>query len=182
MKILTIIFILAFIHSSSLGDEFYIIESIVKKNKFVQLEKYLNENPHVINSKNNNGEPLINKIIQLDSVRSVKIFIKAGVELNIRDSKGRTPLHLASGWSSTGMVFVLLEGGSDPNAHTKSGRTPTHYAIYNSFRGNNAQRDSMLKVLADYGAIKPVLTEYDLKVLEMDEFTSIAYYNAFKGF
>ena len=59
-----------------------------------------------------------------------------GAEINIANSSGRTPLHIAictgagaaGGGSRVDMVKALLDGGADPNRADNSGQTPLHCA------------------------------------------------------
>merc|ERR1740129_1179127 len=51
-------------------------------------------------------------------------------DLEARDLRGQTPLHLAAQSGDIGLVQVLLEYGSDPNAQEETtGWTPLHFAV-----------------------------------------------------
>merc|ERR1719169_99372 len=51
-------------------------------------------------------------------------------DLEARDLRGQTALHLASQCGDIGLVQVLLECGADPNAQEETtGWTPLHFAV-----------------------------------------------------
>merc|ERR550514_1960101 len=51
-------------------------------------------------------------------------------DLEARDIRGQTPLHLAAQFGDMGLVQVLLEHGADPNAQEETtGWTPLHFAV-----------------------------------------------------
>ena len=54
-----------------------------------------------------------------------------GADVNMPNSAGRTPLHIAictGGGSRADTVSVLLDGGADPNRGDSAGLTPLHCA------------------------------------------------------
>ncbi|GEM_PF-2795672 len=62
----------------------------------------------------------------LDEVRRL---IKAGHDVNARDEKGDTPLHIAVAIRDSDIVDCLLSCGAGVNSHDKAGMTPLHSAI-----------------------------------------------------
>lgn len=50
------------------------------------------------------------------------------VDVNVRDTIGRTQLHLAATEGVHQQVTMLLAAGADPNAKTDEGATPLHLA------------------------------------------------------
>lgn len=64
--------------------------------------------------------------IQYDKMEEFKLLISQGVDINIKDSNGETPLH--SSISNKEITKILLEKNADPNAKSKSGDTPFIYA------------------------------------------------------
>ncbi|AQK47323.1 Acyl-CoA-binding domain-containing protein 4 [Zea mays] len=55
-------------------------------------------------------------------------FLAAGVEVNMRDTEGRTPLHWAVDRGHLSAVEVLAKANADLNAKDNEGQTALHYA------------------------------------------------------
>ncbi|KAI9842014.1 MAG: hypothetical protein M1837_007510 [Sclerophora amabilis] len=74
-----------------------------------------------------------------------RMLLERGVDINEKDSAGRTALHLAIRQRHDQVLRLLLERGADINACDKSGWTPLHQAVENGF-------ESGLQLLLMYGA------------------------------
>lgn len=75
----------------------------------------------------------------------VELFIKAGIDPNIRDNKSYSALHYAALEGQLGTVDFLLRSGADPNAKNDMTRTPLHLATL-------AKRTEVVKLLIEKGA------------------------------
>jgi cytohesin len=74
----------------------------------------------------------------------VELLLKAGVEVDIQDKDGDSPLH----WAADGhpdVVEFLLSHGADPNSRDQDGETPLHEAA-----GGGLQK--VVEILLDKGA------------------------------
>ena len=58
----------------------------------------------------------------------VRLLLKRGVDPNIQDQYGDTPLHIAAHGGHDDVVKLLLEYGADPTVKDKDGRTPLDLA------------------------------------------------------
>ncbi len=54
--------------------------------------------------------------VSYDAVEEARIMIRYGVDANIPNEDGLTPLYLAAAWGSREMVMVLLEAGANVNS------------------------------------------------------------------
>lgn len=70
--------------------------------------------------------------IETDRAYEVKKFIEFGANINHRYENAKTPLMLASGMGSIGVVKVLLELGADHNLTSEDNLTAMDYAIKNN--------------------------------------------------
>lgn len=78
-------------------------------------------------------------------VEKVKELLDAGIDPNVQDSSGNTPLAIATDYGRIEIVRVLLEAGADPNLQDRSGHTPIIYT------GRFGQIE-IAELLIDYGA------------------------------
>uniref|UniRef100_A0A0B7K5G7 Uncharacterized protein n=1 Tax=Bionectria ochroleuca TaxID=29856 RepID=A0A0B7K5G7_BIOOC len=76
--------------------------------------------------------------------QGLKYLIERGADLELRDTRGRTPLHRALGKMTTQPARILVEAGADVNAVADSGKTCLAYA------GNNPEA---IKLLVSHGAV-----------------------------
>jgi ankyrin repeat protein len=68
------------------------------------------------------------KAIRDGDLKAVRAQLDAGVEVNVRDADGNTPLLLAAVYAGPECVELLLKKGADVNAVNKRGVTPLHRA------------------------------------------------------
>jgi ankyrin repeat protein len=87
-----------------------------------------------------NNTTLLHYAITKDDHDSVEVLLASGVDVNVRDSKGFTPLHVAAELcvfvilfltycrGNTRIILALLaEDTIDTNSLSNSGATPFHY-------------------------------------------------------
>lgn len=58
----------------------------------------------------------------------IKILVEYGVNINVRDGSGRTPLHWACQEGYTDIVDLLVENGAQMNVQDEDGQTPLYIA------------------------------------------------------
>lgn len=85
------------------------------------------------------------RAIQLGNERAIKIFLKAGVKPNEKDSSGATPLMKAASLNRTSVAAVLIDAKADVNVRDLQGFTPLHWAAFKGF-------PEMTKLLVERGA------------------------------
>jgi ankyrin repeat protein len=76
----------------------------------------------------------------------VQDLLVRGARVTVRDSEGRTPLHVAASAANHEIADLLLAAGADPNATDRLGRTPLHAA---AIAGDGPTVESLLKWGAD---------------------------------
>ena len=81
---------------------------------------------------------------------AVKGYLADGVDVNVKDSVGDTPLHHAALRSNKEMAELLIAAGADVNAKSDSGSTPLHNAAIN---GRKEVAELLIANGADVNAI-----------------------------
>ncbi|CAG9771421.1 unnamed protein product [Ceutorhynchus assimilis] len=76
----------------------------------------------------------------------IRILLKFGAEMEIKDFDGRTALHWASLRGHTAVVNSLLENGANVNAQINDGETPLHLATL-------CNRQQVVLTLLQHGAL-----------------------------
>jgi ankyrin repeat protein len=77
--------------------------------------------------KNNLAKELFKAVKERD-VEKVRVILAKGVDPDVRDSRGRTPLMIAAYFGYPDIARILLEKGADVNARDNKGRTPLRWA------------------------------------------------------
>jgi len=88
---------------------------------------------------------------QQRSIESLKLLIKAGGDINSKDSRGLTALHEAARWGWNDVVQFLVESGADPNAKDNRGNTPIDSALGKA--GGNSRGGARIDVHEDTAAL-----------------------------
>ncbi|ADO67353.1 hypothetical protein crov319 [Cafeteria roenbergensis virus] len=85
---------------------------------------------------NNNNENLIHIIVRTASgtienkrLKIIEYLVSKGLNPDLPNNQGITPLHLACEKQYSEIIIFLLKCGSDPNSKDNYGRTPTHYLV-----------------------------------------------------
>lgn len=91
-------------------------------------------------------EPILYTALIYYEYRIVKLLLDAGVDIDVRDGWGHTPLTIACEKGYTDAVKLLIEYGADVNYADKKGKKPLYYAI------NSSKKNEIIKLLVDEGA------------------------------
>jgi hypothetical protein len=70
-------------------------------------------------------------------VKTIRILLNAGADLQARDKNGATALHRAVRTRCVAAVCCLLDAGADPTQKNISGSTAFHLAVQNTGRGGS---------------------------------------------
>lgn len=100
----------------------------VDNNRERSLKEILNSDTK-IDSKNQKGEAALHIAIRApSSSRVIKLLLKHKANPNIKDKKGKTPLHHAIMSGFLPEAKILMREGANPNIKDHKGNTPLHYA------------------------------------------------------
>jgi len=88
---------------------------------------------------------------QQRSIESLKLLMKAGGDVNSKDSRGLTPLHEAARWGWNDVVQFLVASGADLTAKDNRGNTPIDSALGKA--GGNSRGGARIDVHEDTAAL-----------------------------
>ncbi len=115
--------------------------SVIKRNVDIVKLLLLNNTDITIDK-----EPILYTALIHYEYRIVKLLLDAGVDIDVRDGWGDTPLTKACKEGYTDAVKLLIEYGADVNYTDKKGKKPLYYAI------NSSKKNEIIKLLVDEGA------------------------------
>lgn len=115
--------------------------SVIKKNVDIVKLLLLNNADITIDK-----EPILYTALIYYEYRIVKLLLDAGVDIDVRDGWGHTPLTIACEKGYIDAVKLLIEYGADVNYADKKGKKPLYYAI------NSSKKNEIIKLLIDEGA------------------------------
>lgn len=97
--------------------------------------------------------------IEEGDLGAVRLFLKAGINPNLKDNQGRLPLSIAAEKGYAEIARVLIEAGASPALTDKYGRTPVRIAL---LKGNDNVVDALLTTQPN----RPATTEGPTKNFE----------------
>jgi ankyrin repeat protein len=84
---------------------------------------------------------------QRRSIDSLQLLLKAGGDINAKDSRGLSPLHEAARWGWNDVVRFLVDNGADLHAKDNRGNTPVDSALGKA--GGNSRGGQRIDVHQD---------------------------------
>lgn len=105
-------------------------EAIKKGNiSFLKSEKNQEYISEVINIKNDQQRSFLHIAVNMKKkIEIIQLLLDMGIDINAKDIKGKTALHLAAGQSNIGILKELVNRGADVHNIDKKARTPLHVA------------------------------------------------------
>lgn len=67
--------------------------------------------------------------VQYRAYRTLSVLVERGIDIELRDDEGRTPLMRSARTGIARMITFLLEAGADPCAKDPDGRSPYDHAL-----------------------------------------------------
>jgi len=120
----------------------------LKKNDAALVKSLLEENPALVNARDNDGRTLLHWAARAPSmsIELMKFIIDKGADVDYKDANDMTALHAVCQRGEVEAARLLMERGGDVRAKDKTGNSPVSYALY---------RNSLeiLKLLIDMGKI-----------------------------
>jgi len=85
-------------------------------------------------SERSTAVPTIHVAAYIGDANQVQVLIEEGVDLDMRDKNGNSPLHYAAGRGCHDVVKLLIDNGADIHIRNKGGKTPLHMATQKTHR------------------------------------------------
>ena len=90
------------------------------------------------------GQSALHRAVWHEKLQAVKTLLELGFTIDLTDSHGETPLHLARNTRSGVIAKALIEAGADIEARGRQGCRPIHYAAGRGMR-------ETVQLLVDHG-------------------------------
>lgn len=126
--------------SNSLGA---LYEAIEVKQDVELVKKILNENPNLINEKDELGFSVAHFVAGSKSKEIVEFVLSKNININVKNKYGSTPLHIAV---YPEIAQILINNGADVNEIDNEEETPLHDCAW-----NGEERGEMIKLLLQNG-------------------------------
>jgi len=109
-----------------LAQDFAKVCSLCRHSKFADVESMVNQPDWnvPVDYQDDMGNSLLHVVCQNGNRRLVKLCMRRGADLNIRNLNGQTPLHFAFGYGYTELGEYLVHKGADDSICNKDGLTP----------------------------------------------------------
>ncbi len=116
-----------FLALTSFGQE---IHKAVQKGDIEQVKKLLEENPQLINVKDETGRTPLHWAARIQNLQMMKLLLERGANVNAQDDNGIAALHSLVFRGNQKGVEHLLEHGADVNIVDNDGNTPLSFTSF----------------------------------------------------
>ena len=111
---------------------------------FKKLADYIYTNK--INVNTFNTSKLFHLAIKTKQIDIITYLLDKGLDPNIQDDRGNTPLHIATREESLEFISILINNGADPDIKDNQGNSPLHEA---TLQGNTSSISFLINNRAD---------------------------------
>jgi ankyrin repeat protein len=122
------------------------ISAMIDENDVLGIEQALNRDASLVHENQGYDQPIHNAAGD-NKAEIVEILLRHGADVNAKNERLRTPLHLAAELGPE-TVRVLLKYGAKPDNYDKDGYTPIAWAI----EGSQPEGQEVVKLLLAAGA------------------------------
>lgn len=106
------------------------LDAAVAQNNSRLIEKLLTSAANIsLEGQNASGGTPIHEAAYQGKVACLRVFLKFGADVNLRDREGWTPLHAAICGGEVNSVYLLLQNGASVNAAAHDGIRPVDMAL-----------------------------------------------------
>ncbi len=116
-------FLFALVLFSGCSDSCF---DLAMKGDYLTLEKMLLNEPKIIYSKDTLGKNLLHYAVCSGSKKTMELLYRYGIDMNVQDKTGMTPLHVCAMWDLKGPARWLVQHGADIKKKDKFGDTVLH--------------------------------------------------------
>jgi ankyrin repeat protein len=126
-----------------------LLHLLVSSNLYTLTTLLPKQQPQALNTPNYDGQTALHKAVLTQNLRITTYLLHHGADIQPRDNRDETPLHLTCRTTSpvsSQILNNLLNAGADPSPHSLTGFTPLHEAI------RSHQPPSIIRTLLKAGA------------------------------
>jgi len=105
------------------------IHKAVEANDPAKVEKLLQENPDLVNARNDGGATPLHLAAGSNNKAIIKILLDKKADVNARTKQGWSPLHWAAYMDCADAVSMLLDNGANSEGNALNGKTPLQVAL-----------------------------------------------------
>jgi Ankyrin repeats (3 copies)/Ankyrin repeats (many copies) len=138
-------------HVNAFGGYYRTPAAAALAGRHFELAQVLHRNGSPLDMRGISGKSLLHAAVHQGDFEMVRVLLDYGLNVNIRDNLGSTPLNFALEYRSKNIdprvVRFLLDHGADPNilAQLQGGNTPLH-------RASRSGRIEIARLLVEHGA------------------------------
>eukprot|EP00397_Hematodinium_sp_SG-2012_P005454 GEMP01005474.1.p1 GENE.GEMP01005474.1~~GEMP01005474.1.p1 ORF type:complete len:1041 (+),score=289.39 GEMP01005474.1:46-3168(+) len=101
-----------------------VLFSFVRHNRFEAVQELLEQDMELLRASDDNGNSLLHVACQNNHRRTAKLLIKLGINVNVQNKTGNTPLHYCYAFRFSQLADILLQSNADSAIPNFAGLLP----------------------------------------------------------